>query len=128
MAHYLTKEVRKGVAYDFSSESPMLHLVEYSGAGEKAVHKINLSLVKAIFFVKDHEGNSIYKEKNEFEPGKTVYGKKIAVDFHDGETIVGYSISNPVMKKRFFMVPVDANGNNTKIFINTDTIKDLKYL
>ncbi len=51
VAHFLDKGIKKGVAYDFSSESPMLHLVAEDAPGQKQVHKINLNLVKAIFFV-----------------------------------------------------------------------------
>lgn len=128
VAHFLTKEIKKGTTYDYSSESPMMHLLVTDDAGKKQVDRVNIDLVKAIFFVRDHEGNSLYKEKNEFEPGKTVYGKKLSIEFHDGEKIVGYSVNNPSQKKRFVMIPADPNGNNLRILINMDTIKDLVYL
>jgi hypothetical protein len=128
VAHFLTKEIKKGTAYDFTSDAPMMHLLLLDDAGKRQVDRINLDLIKAIFFVRDHEGNNLYKEKNEFETGKTVYGKKLSVEFHDGEKIVGYSVNNPSQKKRFVMIPADPNGNNLKILINTDTIKDLAYL
>jgi hypothetical protein len=128
VAHFLTKEIKKGTTFDFTSEASVLHLSRTDDAGKEQVDKINLDLIKAVFFVRDHEGNSLYKEKNEFEAGKTVYGKKLSVEFHDGEKIVGYSINNPSQKKRFLMIPADPNGNNLKILINTDTIKDLAYL
>jgi hypothetical protein len=128
VAHFLTKEIKKGSAYDFTSDAPMMHLLRVDEAGKSQVDRINLDLIKAIFFVRSHEGNNLYKEKNEFEPGKSVYGKKLSVEFHDGEKIVGYSVNNPSQKKRFVMIPADPNGNNIKILINTDTIKDLKYL
>ena len=128
VVHFLTKDIKKGTAYDFSSESPMMHLLVTDDAGKKLLERINIDLVKAIFFVRTLEGNQLYKEKNEFEPGKTVYGKKLSIEFADTEKIVGYSVNNPSQKKRFFMIPADPNGNNLKILINTDTIKDLVYL
>ncbi len=128
VAHFLTKEIKKGITYDFTSDATMMHLLILDDAGKRQVDRISLDLIKAIFFVRDHEGNNLYKEKNEFEPGKTVYGKKISVEFQDGEKIVGYSVNNPSQKKRFVMIPADSNGNNLKILINTDTIKDLAYL
>lgn len=128
VAHFLTKEIKKGIAYDFTSDAAVMHLSRTDDTGKRLVDRIDLDLVKAIFFVRDHAGNSLYKEKNEFEAGKTVYGKKLSIEFHDGEKIVGYSVSNPSQKKRFVMIPADPNGNNLKILINTETIKDLAYL
>jgi hypothetical protein len=128
VAHFLTKEIKKGIAYDFTSDAPVMHLLRTDDADKRQVDRINLEVIKAIFFVRNHEGNHLYKEKNEFETGKTVYGKKMSVEFHDGEKIVGYSVSNPSQKKRFVMIPADPNGNNLKILINMDTIKDLVYL
>lgn len=124
VAHFLSEEIKKGFVFNISPDASILPLM----VSRLEFKNINLDLVKAIFIVKTFDGNCLYQEKKEFNPGKTVYGRKLSVECCDGETFVGYTVSNPAKKKKFFLIPADPNSNNAKILLNRETIKGLRYL
>jgi hypothetical protein len=39
------------------------------------------------------------------------------VNFHDGETIIGYVLGYSPKKQGFMMTPADLQGNNERIFV-----------
>ncbi|MBI5555040.1 MAG: hypothetical protein HY920_04205 [Elusimicrobia bacterium] len=50
VAHFLTKEIKKGTAYDFTSDAPMMHLLLLADAGKRQVDRISLDLIKEKLF------------------------------------------------------------------------------
>lgn len=81
------------------------------------VLKYPLSDLKAIFFVKDFEGNPHYKAGKEFGEGSPRAGKICSVSFHDGEVIKGRVLNLAEEKTGFFLYPADPLDNNEKVFI-----------
>lgn len=79
--------------------------------------KIPLSDLKAIFFVKDFEGNAHYKAGKEFGEGSPKAGKVYSVSFHDGEVIKGRVLNLAEENRGFFLYPADPLDNNEKVFI-----------
>ena len=77
--------------------------------------KVYLSELKAVYFVKSLEGNPGYRKK--LDTGKTGFGKKVRIHFHDGEDLVGYSVTFSLHKPGFFVIPTDPESNNERIFI-----------
>jgi len=91
---------------------------------EGKVLKIPLSDLKAIFFVKDFEGNPHYKAGKEFGEGSPRAGKIYSVSFHDGEVMKGRVLNLAEDKSGFFLFPADPLDNNEKVFIvRSDDIK-----
>ncbi len=97
----------------FSAAYKKVTVIDEKGA----VHKIPLSSIKAIFFVKDFEGNSKYKAGSDFNEGSPKAGKSVSVKFHDGEVIRGKAINISDEKDGFFLYPADPLDNNEKVFI-----------
>jgi hypothetical protein len=102
-------------------------------------HKISIDELKAIFFVKTFEGRGEYVEKKAFGIRKNT-GRKVFVKFKDNETLVGYIDGDiPWAKgftlakegnkaKGFFLVPVDSDSNNIKVFVVGTSIQDVTIM
>ena len=112
----------KGNTNDFLPNKATFHLRDRDGN----VQEINVNDAKAIFFVKDLDGN---KEHNyaydDVIPGG---GKKISIDFEDGEKIVGYALSYSPGRQGFFMTPADLGGNNERIYIVSSSVKNVEFI
>ncbi|HNQ78958.1 MAG TPA: hypothetical protein PK747_00385 [Acidobacteriota bacterium] len=81
------------------------------------VLKFPLSELKAIFFVKDFDGNPHYKAGREFGEGSPRAGRIFSVAFHDGEVIKGRVLNLAEENSGFFLYPADPLDNNEKVFI-----------
>lgn len=123
VAHSPGGGLLKGITNDFFPNKPMFHLSDES-TGE--VVEVTLEGLKAVFFVKDYEGNSGYKERTDVE--RTGFGKKIQVDFKDGETLVGYSHGYAQNRPGFFVFPADPDSNNDRIYVITAATAKVSFL
>jgi hypothetical protein len=87
---------------------------------ERGAIEIKLNDLKALFFVKDPDGNPAHHEAVDPTPGdpRLVGAKRIAVRFEDGETVTGMSNRFPPLGKLFFMLPIDPRSNNIRILVN----------
>ena len=123
----------KGYLKEFSQESPVISFKKLDGKKTQAIPALKL---KAIFFVRTFEGNSKHKEKKIYGLRQSE-GKKIFVKFKDDESMVGYLqgkvpwdkgffLSKPDKgKEGFFLVPVDEDSNNIKVFVVYSSVKDI---
>jgi hypothetical protein len=118
VAHFLDGKIMKGLTRDFfPNQSAAFHLCATAAAPP---HRIRLSDVKAIFFVRDLEGDSRRRDIRGFltGPAETRHGKKISVLFPDGELVCGYTHSYSPQRSGFFVYPSDAGSNNLRIYVN----------
>jgi hypothetical protein len=112
----------KGTTNDFLPNKANFHL----SAREGEVEEIKVEDSKAIFFVKDLDGDKDYKYTYEdVIPGG---GKKINVLFNDGENIVGFVLSYSAERQGFFMTPADLNGNNQRIYVVASSVNKVDFL
>jgi hypothetical protein len=115
VARYLDGKTMKGTTDDFLPNRPTFHL---HVAGETRVQDIHCAQLKAVFFVKDFAGNA----RRDDVPGYSEavaggLGKKITVQFKDGEIICGYTLSYSTDRSGFFVVPADEGGNNIRVYV-----------
>lgn len=92
------------------------------------VETVDLSDVKAIFFVREFEGNPNYKASNEFNEGSPKAGMAVKVTFADGEVMRGKVINLAEKSGGFFLFPADPKDNNRKVFVvrARDTIVEVE--
>jgi hypothetical protein len=122
VVQFKDKTIKKGLTGDFLPNKKSFHLQVDNG---KTIEIVTEDL-KAIFFVKDFEGDKGYREKyNEVIPGG---GKKMQVEFSDGEVMVGFSQGYSSERPGFFLVPADTHSNNQRVFILRSATKRVKYL
>ena len=71
--------IMKGNTSDFFPNKVRFHFNRLDGK----IEEINIETLKAVFFVKNFEGNKDYQEK--YEDTIHAAGRKIEVEFTDGE-------------------------------------------
>jgi Family of unknown function (DUF6982) len=112
----------KGNTSDFFPNKTCFHINRLDGK----IEKIDLEDLKAVFFVKDFEGNKDYREKYEDTiPGG---GRRILVEFTDAESITGYALGYSPDRQGFFITPADLTSNNERIFVVKSATKSVKFL
>lgn len=121
IAHCLDGSLIKGTTLDFFPTKEKFHVVDSHGD----VQEVQVNTLKAIFFVKQYEGDSDYTEKKGFF-SEHLHGKKVMVEFYDGEVIFGHTLSYSTRGLGFFMFPGDPECNNSKVFIVHTAAKRVK--
>jgi hypothetical protein len=120
--------VVKGMTADFVPTKDLFHVRESGeSAGAKPV-EVNKSDLKALFFVKDFDGDPDHSESNEFDPGQPPAGRRIQVVFKDGEVLVGTTTGYQPGRPGFFLVPADAGSNIERCYIVTAATKEVAFL
>lgn len=111
----------KGNTTDFMPNKKNFHLHCLNGE----IKEINIEDLKAIFFVRDFDGNKKYNyEYIETIPGA---GRKINVKFFDGESIMGYTLGYSKERAGFYMTPADQKGNNERIFVVSSAAEKIEF-
>ncbi len=115
---YLNGSVIKGKTSDFFPNKKGFHLEKLEGE----IIDVDMDELKAIFFVKDYEGDK--NHINHYVDTMNGAGRIIQVTFFDGECITGYTQGYSPDRIGFFMSPAESKGNNDRIFVvKSSTVK-----
>lgn len=117
VVRYQDGKVLKGHTSDFLPAKPTFHITLDDATQGTAPLEVPVSGIKAIFFVKDFAGDPEHKKTNDFTAGKSAGGRKIKVEFKDGETLVGTTQGYDPKRAGFFVVPADVDSNNERCFV-----------
>jgi hypothetical protein len=112
---YLNGSSLKGTTRDFSPDKTSFHLEQINGE----TVEIEIEGLKAIFFVKDLEGDK--RHANTYQDLISGAGRLIRVIFIDGERITGFTQGYSPDRQGFFMIPAELNGNNERIYVIRDS-------
>jgi hypothetical protein len=119
----------KGHTADFLPTRPSFHVVPTEAvAAAKGTLEIRLADLKAVFFVRDFAGNRAYRETKAFAPGQRVAGRKIRVEFEDGEVLLGTTMGYQPNRPGFFLVPADPNSNNERCYVVSAAVKKVELV
>jgi hypothetical protein len=100
------------------------------------VRTLRVADMKAVFFVKSFEGDFDYREKKSYGIRKPT-GNRVFVKFKDGERLVGFLDGKVPWEKGFFLsrkendgkgfflLPVDEDTNNIKVFVISSSVDDV---
>jgi hypothetical protein len=122
VARYNNKQVIKGYSNNFFPNKLFFHLETSSGDS----HRIDMDKLKAVFFTKDFEGDK--DRKDDYSHEVRGAGRKMRVEFNDGEVVIGYSLAYSEDRQGFFLTPADVNGNNERIFVLNDSSKKVEFV
>ena len=112
----------KGNTSDFFPNKKSFHLTLLD---DKMVD-IDVEKLKAVFFVKDFAGNKGYKKQyTDVIPGG---GKKIKLQFKDGESLTGYTQGYTPNRPAFFVIPADKQSNNERIFVVSSAVRKVEFV
>jgi len=114
VVHYADGRIVKGHATDFFPNKETFHLEEKESS---EANEIKVSELKGVFFVKTFEGNPAHHERKDLE--RAGMGKRIQVEFKDGEELIGYTSGYSPDRSGFFVFPSDPDSNNERIFVVT---------
>jgi Family of unknown function (DUF6982) len=135
--HVRAGKLLKGLLTDFTPTADTVHL-QIESVPEKAPIEVKVADLKAIYYVRSLTGNKQYKKKRYFGAADPK-GKRIMVRFKDGEILCGFiegelpwkegflTATDPNLKG-FFIYPADPEGNNTKVFVVTTAVEDIRRL
>jgi Family of unknown function (DUF6982) len=111
VAHFTDGLTLRGTTIDFSPMRRVFHITDNGATWE-----IDITQLKALFFVRDFAGNAAYNERKGFFARQN-YGKKCMVEFRDSEVMFGYTLSYTSQGLGFFLFPGDPQSNNEKVFV-----------
>ena len=116
VVHARDGKLLKGTTRDFFPNRPLFHIQPADGSPSV---EVRCKTLKAVFFVKDFNGDSSRRDGFGFlaSPSETKQGMKVAVRFKDGELLCGYSLTYMPDREGFFMFPSDGGSNNLRIYV-----------
>ncbi len=122
VARFKDGTILKGKTNDFFPNKTSFHVETLSGETET----IDVEQLKALFLVKDFEGNKDYDE--EFNDEVSGAGRKIKVTFSDGEVITGFTLGYSPNRQGFYMTPADLKSNNVRIFVIKSATQNIEFV
>ncbi len=125
VARYVDGRVLKGTTHDFAPLKGNFHLTDRDKPTAKAID-VSISELKAVFFVRTYDGNSKHVESRDVTQAKG-HGRKLFVTFTDGEVIGGFTTGYSKDKQGFFVIPVDPNSNNTRVYVVNAAVKKVEW-
>ena len=123
VVHFSDGKISKGETGDFFPNKKSFHLKE---VGKNEMMQIDIQTIKAVYFVESLNGDSAFNEKNDVE--RSGYGKKIRVQFKDGEIQYGYTQGYSPNRTGFFVSPCDSNSNNLRLFVVTEATEKIQFI
>ncbi len=124
VARFLDGHLVRGYTADFHPSKPQLHLSAEPHSSDTLF--LQLSKLKALFFVRDFAGDEMRVDRQEF--GAAAQGRKVAITFHDGEILLGSTLGYKGEGQGFFVHPADARSNNLRVFVAPGATREVKFL
>lgn len=128
VVRYVDGKIVKGYTLDFFPNKDQFHLQPLDKSAGQEPLKIMVKDLKAIFFVRDFTGNADYSERRNFVETDRAQGRKIEVLFKDGEQMVGSTMGYDRSRLGFFIVPVDMQGNNERVYVVQSAIDIVRFI
>ena len=122
VVNFKDKTMKKGTTSDFLPNKAQFHLEEINGK----IVEVSIEDMKALFFVKDFDGNKNHQDN--YEDSVAGGGRKVKVKFSDGELIIGFTIGYSPDRQGFFLTPADLQGNNERIFVVKSATEKIEFL
>lgn len=125
VVRFLDGSALKGYGDNFLPGESELLVQEVETA---AIHKVDLEAVKAIYFVKEFMTDS--QMSHQRAPQilyQAVPGRRLALDFADGETMDGVATLQAAPTRGFFLTPLNPNSNNIQIYVNPKALKRFRF-
>jgi hypothetical protein len=128
VARYADGRVLKGMTADFFPGKDLFHLSPVDGPEAGVPMDIHVPELKAVFFVKDFQGNPDYHEHHDLDAQHTTLGRPIKVVFLDGEVIVGTTTGYQPSRPGFFIEPADVGSNNERCYVVAASTIEVSFL
>jgi hypothetical protein len=124
---YRNGKLAKGFTQDFFPNKDRFHLIPANKSSAPAI-EVSMKDLKAIFMVRDFNGNPQYKERKKYLEGEKPSGQKMEVTFTDGEVMVGSTLGYDTKRSGFFLFPADPESNNIRVFAVSSAVAKVRHL
>jgi hypothetical protein len=112
VVHFRDGKLIKGFSNDFFPNKSHFHMT--TDFSEETL-QVSVASLKAIFFVKDFEGDPEFGERKGFMEGQKTQGRKVRVIFQDN-------------RQGFFLTPADPQSNNDRVFVVSAATSDIEFI
>ena len=119
-------KILKGYTQDFHPSRPQFSLWPSINATPKDRTVVPVRQLKAVFFVRDFNGDPSHQERKSF--AVRGQGRRVEVSFTDGETVLGTTLNYRPDCQGFFVSPADPSGNNTRIYVVSKAVRRVRFL
>jgi len=127
IAAYANGEIIKGYTLNFSPHKDRFHIIPIDKPLEKPIEVI-VNQLKAVFVVKDFNGDPQHGERKRYMEGETPYGTPLEVTFGDGEVMMGSCMGIDLKRQGFFISPPDPKSNTLRVFVVCSAVKRIRQL
>jgi hypothetical protein len=126
VARFTDGRMLKGTTHDFAPLKTQFHVYE-SGNVAAQTTRVNLTELKAVFFVRTFEGDAGHVTDNEVAEARG-QGRRVRVTFYDGEVVAGFTMGFSEDKPGFFLIPADAACNNARVFVVRQAVRSIEWV
>ena len=119
-------QLLRGYSKDFHPDRAHLYLCPTMTCSAAERLLVPTMRVKAVFFVKDLQGQPGRVDDNTFDHQPR--GRKIEVTFQDGEMMIGSTLTYKPDGRGFFLQPANSQGNYLRIYVVNAAIKHMRFL
>ena len=117
VVRYVDGRIIKGTTSDFVPAKDFFHVTEAAASAGERPLEVHMKELKAVFFVKDLTGDPGHAERKEFDPARPPVGKRIRVQFADGEMLIGTTQGYQPNRPGFFVEPADDGSNIERCYV-----------
>ncbi|MBP2679254.1 MAG: hypothetical protein H6Q82_2319 [Deltaproteobacteria bacterium] len=128
VARFRDGRTLKGTTQNFFPNKPNFHVIRHGGTGPGDVVEVSIEDLKAIFFVKDFQGNVKHVERKKLAPGDRPQGRLMEVTCKDGELIVGTTTGYDPKRPGFFLFPIDPSANNVRVYVVASAVRTARFV
>jgi hypothetical protein len=126
VVRYREGHLLKGYTHDFHPARPQFSLWRSMDAPAQERVLIPLTHLKAVFFVRDFDGDPGYVDRQVFEGAHN--GRRLEVMFADGEVLIGSTLNYHSDGIGFFLTPADRQVNNERVFVVASALRHVRFL
>jgi hypothetical protein len=127
---FLDGRIERGYTADFQPHKEIFHLVVKDEGQDRSL-AVKMANLKAVFFVKELHGmdkeRPVVKRSFTDLKDQKLLGKKVEVEFTDGEILSGITLGYSPQRRGFFFTPIDPESNNERIFAILSAVKDIRF-
>jgi hypothetical protein len=126
VVRYRDGRMVKGHTLDFAPNKDVFHVADANDSSHVA--EVSVAAVKAVFYVKDFEGDPSRSVTEDFSKERLdgITGLKLKVTFEDGEVMYGTTNGYTPARKGFFVFPVDEGSNNERVYVLSASTKSVE--
>ena len=128
VARYVNGTLIKGFTQDFFPNKDRFHMISADTQPGGTI-EVFVKRLKAVFVVRDFQGDPYYNEQKTFVKGESASGLKLELTFSDGEVLVGSALLGYDPKRQGnFLIPADQMSNNARVFAVSSAVKSVRQL